>query len=850
MVEEKKRPIVHLFCNAHIDPVWMWAWEEGAREAISTFRTAVNLLDEFPEFVFNHNESVLYEWVEEYDPPLFERIRQYVQAGRWNITGGWYLQPDCNLPGGETLVRVILEGRLYFQEKFGVRPPVAYNFDTFGHPGTLPQLLQQAGFEIYIHCRPTADEMDLPAPVRRWEGIDGTQVITVRPDSGWYGTPGDNQAQEQARKGIEIARNTGQDVIVTWGLGNHGGGATANDLNLFREILAEMRDSDIEVRHSTPEAYLERIKANFEQYPVHKGELQRTLMGCYTSVAPIKREMREGEALLASAEHWAALAWWRYGVPYPYDDLNTAWKRLMFNTFHDVLCGSLVEDALPGVNDMYGYAGDVARRVLARSQHYALPNVAPTLHTIPVYVLNPHSAALKAPVGLNFLSEYRPPAAKKEFALFDETGKEVPCQPAGGHSIVLESGTWQPYIGFVADVPPMSARRYEIRFQDPATHKPNLSFVEDETGITVENRWWQARFERDSAALVALVDKASGRNLLQGAVQIFAMEDNAHAWGGHTNAIFNVPVSPLEALTPQDVGVFTGMEGKDGPALRVIADGPVFITVECLVSWQHTRAALRFKFYADLPQIDVDTRLYMQARRKMIKLVLPFDLPEVRAVCEVPYGTAERPADATEYPYARWVRLEAAEMTVGVANNGQNGLDISADGVLGLSISRGAVHCHWDELPGGLDTARSFTFMDQTQVDTRFRLVAGADANAIARALVPLALELNQPLERFFTYFPPSSHQNAPENPTPFLKVEPATVSLGALKKAEREDVLIIRLAESIGEAVEAQVTFENEATRKISFGAYEIKTFKLTRQGRNVHWQECNILEEPLKNS
>src|SRR5690606_36415956 len=115
---QKERPIVHLFCNAHIDPVWMWAWEEGAREAISTFRTAVNLLGEFPEFVFSHNESLLYEWVEEYDPPLFERIQQYVKAGRWNITGGWYLQPDINLSGGETLVRLILEGRLYFQEKF------------------------------------------------------------------------------------------------------------------------------------------------------------------------------------------------------------------------------------------------------------------------------------------------------------------------------------------------------------------------------------------------------------------------------------------------------------------------------------------------------------------------------------------------------------------------------------------------------------------------------------------------------------------------------------------------------------------------------------------------------------
>ena len=111
------KPIVHLICNAHLDPVWKWPWEEGAREAVSTFHTAADLLDEFPEFVFNHNESLLYEWVEEYDPMLFERIRALVKSGRWNISGGWYLQPDCNIPGGETLVRCILEGRRYFWEK-------------------------------------------------------------------------------------------------------------------------------------------------------------------------------------------------------------------------------------------------------------------------------------------------------------------------------------------------------------------------------------------------------------------------------------------------------------------------------------------------------------------------------------------------------------------------------------------------------------------------------------------------------------------------------------------------------------------------------------------------------------
>jgi alpha-mannosidase len=842
------KPIVHLFCNAHIDPVWMWGWEEGAREAVSTFRTAVNLLDAYPEFVFNHNESLLYEWVEEYDLPLFERIKEYVQKGRWNITGGWYLQPDVNLLGGETLARVILEGRRYFSEKFGVRPTVSYNFDSFGHPGTLPQLLKQSGFALYVHCRPQNFEIELPNPTYRWEGVDGTQVLAVRPSSGWYTTPTEDYGTslDQARRGIEIARETGEDVLVLWGLGDHGGGATAAELDQFRALIEEMRDSDVEVRHSTPEAYLERIKGNFGKYPVHKGEIQRTLMGTYTSVAPIKREMREGEALLASAERWSAIAWWRYGHPYPAEELRVAWKRLMFNTFHDVLCGSLLEDALPGVHDMYGYAGDVSRRIIARKQNTLLPNIIPTPGTIPVYVFNPHTTPVRSAVGINFLSEYRGPKMPKAFALYDDAGVQIPSQNSGGSSVVLSSGTWQPFMGFTADMPPLTVRRYEIRPEKPDFQPAGeLSVEETDSDIVVQNRWWTIRFSRKQAAPVEIIERSTGRNVIKAPVRLYAMADVAHAWGGMTNAVFNQPVSALTALSPAEVGVFTGTENKEGPAVRITAQGAVFVEVECLVGWQHTRAALRFTLYAELPHIDLKTRIYMQARRKMIKLQLPFDLPSTRAICEVPYGTAERPTDATEYPYARWIRLDTEAFSVGVANSGQNGLDVADDGTLNLSITRGGVHCHWDEKPEGLNTSLSFTWMDQTQIDTSFRLVAGADKTAVASQLISAALELNQPLERFFVYYPPSQPANAPEKVASFLTVEPQTVVLGALKKAETEDALIIRLHETIGQDTHAQVTLENDAPRSIQFRAHEIKTFKVTRQAAGVSWQETNILEE-----
>ena len=847
--------IVHLVCTAHIDPVWMWSWEEGAREAISTFRTAVDLLDSFPEFIFNHNESLLYEWVEDYDPPLFSRIQELVRAGRWHITGGWYLQPDVNMPGGETLIRVIAEGRRYFAEKFGgVRPTVAYNFDSFGHPGSLPQLLLGSGFELYIHCRPNQGQMDLPEPLYRWHGVDGSEILAIRPDSGWYCTPGSGQAQAQAREGIRLARERGEDILVLWGLGDHGGGATRADLEQFRTMIAETTDGDIALRHSTPEAYLERIKAVGRVRPVQSGELQRTLAGTYTSVAPIKRSMRETEALLASAERWAAIAWWRYGWAYPAEKLRDAWKQLMLNTFHDVLCGSLLESAIPGVMDKYGFARDTARRIIARTQYALLPNRPPTPGTIPIYVLNPHSSPMKAAIACNFLRSYSQIAPDDPFGVYDDHGVRIPHQEIGGTSIILDEGTWQPFAGFVADVPPLSARRYEIRVEtegrqtaaaEPPPGGPSIETTDG--GLTIQNQWWTARFSAEVAAPISLIDRASGRDILKGPLQLVAMQDFAHAWGGEYNATFNVPYSPFTALSAAEVGNFTGMEGKTGPALRLIASGPVWTTVECLVGWQHTRAALRFTFYAALPQIDVDVRLYMAARLKMIKLVLPLNLGNastVRTVCEVPYGDAVRVMDGLENPYTRWLRLESDTVTVGIANNGQSGFDVSADGLVGLSLSRGAVHCSWIE-EAGLDPAKSYTYMDQGQIDTRFRLLANSDRTQLAGDLLIGALELNQPLERFYAYHPTTAPAGASADPAPFLSVEPATVVLGALKKADTGEALIIRLVETAGQAVTATVRFDGNEARTIAFEPYQIRTFRVSHAAGRRLWAACNLIEE-----
>jgi len=316
-----KKPVVHLICNAHLDPVWQWQWEEGCAEAVSTFRNAVRLLNEHPGLIFNHNESLLYGWIKKYDPPLFKKIAALVEAGRWCISGGWYLQPDVNLPGTESIIRHISEGRRFFRENFGIQPKVAYNFDSFGHSAGLPQLLVLAGFKMYIHMRPQERELNLPEDLYIWRGSDGSEVIGYRIRVGLYHTERDN-IEDRISEGKRLALKLNRDTPVFWGIGNHGGGATREDLRKIDSIIR--KEKEVEIIHSTTERLYESFKSL--PAPVFEGELQRCFTGCYTSLSRIKRSAQKSLGEIVQTEALSAAGWWLFKQGYPGEVLDDAWR--------------------------------------------------------------------------------------------------------------------------------------------------------------------------------------------------------------------------------------------------------------------------------------------------------------------------------------------------------------------------------------------------------------------------------------------------------------------------------------------------------------------------------------------
>jgi len=214
---------LHLICNAHIDPVWLWNWEEGLAETLSTFRIAAKFCEDSEGFVFCHNEALLYQWVEEYEPELFRKIKRLASLGKWKIIGGWYVQPDCNLPSGESLVRQILIGKNWFREKFGVEPETAVNFDPFGHTRGLVQILKKSGYNSYLFCRPGEPNLSLPDDFI-WEGFDGSEILAHRSPEHYNSEKGN--ADRKLNDWIKGHPNL-EEGLFLWGIGNHGGRTVA-----------------------------------------------------------------------------------------------------------------------------------------------------------------------------------------------------------------------------------------------------------------------------------------------------------------------------------------------------------------------------------------------------------------------------------------------------------------------------------------------------------------------------------------------------------------------------------------------------------------------------------------------
>jgi alpha-mannosidase len=262
---------LYMIGNAHIDIPWLWPWPESMSMGLSTFRAALDRMNEFPDFKFTASSAQLYEWAASADPNLIAEIRRRVAEGRWDVVGGWWIEPDVNIPNGESLIRQGLYGQRLFRQLLGQMAQVGYNPDSFGHPGTLPQILKLEGIHAYVFMRPGAQEKNLPADVFWWQGADGTRVLTYRIPYG-YGLQ--REIQDRMHDIVTKLQEPTKDLMAFYGAGDHGGGPAKHTIQSI--IDTQKQAGAPKIVFSTPDSYFDDIAKNTSEVRSPKSDVSNS----------------------------------------------------------------------------------------------------------------------------------------------------------------------------------------------------------------------------------------------------------------------------------------------------------------------------------------------------------------------------------------------------------------------------------------------------------------------------------------------------------------------------------------------------------------------------------------------
>lgn len=822
------RRSVHLVCNAHIDPVWLWEWPEGAAEALSTFRTAADLCEEFPNFIFNHNEAILYRWIEEYEPALFRRIQRLVRAGRWHILGGWYLQPDCNMPAGESFVRQILLGRLYFREKFGVDPIVAANLDPFGHSRGLVQILALSGYRGYLYCRPSLQEGPVAAPHFRWVGFAESEVTGLLATAHYNSAPG----QAGARLRDWLAAQTEEPcTLLLWGIGNHGGGPSRQDLrDLAREIRAA---SDVVISHSTPERYLAE---HADTGPRHAGDLNPWAVGCYTTMSRIKRKHRALENELYATEKMATTAAVQKLMPYPRAALREAAIDLATAEFHDALPGTSTPSVEASLLHTLGHGLEILARIKTRAffalcagQRKARPG------EFPILIYNPHPHRVRTTIECEMQPQWPHQSERYAEPILQCNGRRVLCQVEKEESNINEDHRKR--LVFPVNLAPGTMQRFDCHLE-LARRPPRIR----RRSLHLKMRDLEVRIN----ARTGLIDRyrIRGRDYLApGAARALVMHDDADPWGMRVRR-FRRRAGSFRLMSSTASARFAGVASRSLPPVRVIEDGPVRTMIEALFAYGDSRICQHYILPKHGTEIGITLRVYWAAKDKLLKLSFPTPFTQAELHGQVAYGAVALPANGDEVVAQKWSALVDHPQRVAFTciNTGTYGLD-ALNGELRLSLLRSPAHAGHPTGPAQpiVQPDRFTPRIDQGEHEFRFFLNGGAlrtrldrvDGEALIRNERPCAL----------SFSPPGTGRR----PRAGVHLSDPAVLLTTLKLAEHGTNVILRLFESTGRARITRVSLPFAgAHMQVRLNGFEIKTLNFNRRSRK--FRVVDLLEDPLE--
>ena len=673
----------------------MWDWDEGACAALSTFYSAAELIDEY-DYIFCHNEAVLYQYVEKYSPDLFKKIQKAVKDGKWHIIGGWYIQPDCMIPSGESFIRQITTGREYFENKFGVKPKVAVNFDAFGHTKGLVQILKKCGYDGYIVCRPMPNLFDLPDEPFLWEGYDGSKIKTIRiNDQTLYSTDLGHAKENILRKAKTF---TDQEVgIALWGVGNHGGGASRKDLSDIIELQKE-KSGEYKIIHSTPENYFDSVEPK---------KVVKTFLPCflksYSSINNIKQANADLENALFKTEKALSLASIAGKYEYNIDAVRDAEYALCGLQFHDVLSGTCAENGEKTSIQRAACAKELLDREFYKAFHALAKDLAPAKEgENPFVIFNFQPYAYETVVETEFLiPEILISDTEMNKITVYQDGKEIPSQVIKELSNINYDRRKR--IAYKVKLNPLGLTRVDVKYErvKGQREKPDTS-----GDITVKIKDGVAHVSEKTGLLDSFI--VGGKEYLSGgAFAPVIFDDNEDPWGwgvkklGKNHKAFGKPVQT-----------------------KIVEEGAVLTEVESIFENKTSKVRIAYKIYKDFPLVDVKCTVVWNEQGKGLKLKVP-TTQKGKYFGQVAYGTEYYKADGTENVSQRFLGVDCDDKSLSVSSSGVYSNSKTKKDIY-LTLLNGSVYCAH---PIGdrplVDKSRYVDYIENGKHDFAFRLLVG-----------------------------------------------------------------------------------------------------------------------------
>ncbi|HME53735.1 MAG TPA: glycoside hydrolase family 38 C-terminal domain-containing protein [Candidatus Lokiarchaeia archaeon] len=777
-MKHSSRPVIHVIAQSHVDLAWLWRWDPETVEVCCklTHGMATDNLDQFPEYKFTQSQVPLYQATETHHPEIFEKMRGYIASGRWEIAGGMYVEAEGGEPCGESLVRQCILGKRYFNERFGIDITTCWQEDAWSHPWQLPQILIKCGINAYFHNRGKRTPQ-----MFWWQAPDGSTVLAIKPLHVLHDVGPKFLSWPSVKRWVKKCRSLYgiNDVMIRIGKGDHGGGPKPADIET---VLSWAKKKDVDVQFDTFQQYKDLVLSRSPALPMLNNELDFMLQGDLTNCGEIKRRNRQDEILLLSAEKISAIAANQGHVTYPKDDLEQAWKRLLFNQFHDIIGGSGIPDACADAHAAYGDIEQSCNDCIDRAMSAIIESID-TFNddpdAIPVVLFNPLSWTRSNVV------EYQITVQNdvEWFSVVDSKGVNIPSQVI---NLTRNDGCTNATVIFLAKVPALGHAVYFI-LGSPKKKTLDSSIVISRVDSVstkpffLANSMFRLEIDRTTGNISRIIDKARALDLLDASGRgncLVAIAD-----GGDSEGRFK----KHHDVAPRSLGTETDITWNGRPDIKVVEHGQVRGTIEIIKRYKNSTFTQRITLYGFIPVIGFELNVDWHDVHTMIKVAFPLAVKNPIVTYHTAYGTIERPADGCEYPAQYW--LDASEKNLGITlfNNARYAHDVNGN-VVRMSILRSPTE-------PAMNT-------DAGKHVIRYGIITHSGEWKHAGSM-QAGYEFNYPLLVKTT----TQHEGPLGHTVSYLSVSPSNIMVEVVKQAQDSEDIVLRLFEFEGKFTDAMIT-------------------------------------------